>query len=102
MQIREAVARAIDAQAFVEWQRRYDYEFGESGDAIEAEDFADIYGGAKLEAAFKNADAAIRAVFDHLAANVSEGMLDAGRMHFGNQFIDMIEQAKREYEEAKG
>jgi len=48
------------------------------------------------------ANAAILAMFNHLAANVSEGMLDAGRMHFGNQFIDMIEQAKREYEEAKG
>ncbi len=75
----------------------------------------------------KMADAAILAMFNHLAANVSEGMKEYGaeagadardkaRAYNASRglagiaddqwlpaaFIAMIEQAKREYEEAKG
>jgi len=56
---------------------------------------------------YRQADAAILAMFNHLAANVSEGMSQAGFDNNTYRWADeafraMIEQARKEYEETKG
>ena len=58
----ERVAKAIDPHAFADWQRRFDYEMGKSGDAIEAKAFADWGGGSRKSEALEKARAAIEAM----------------------------------------
>lgn len=69
----ERVAKAIDPHAFADWQRRFDYEMGKSGDAIEAKAFADWGGGSRKSEALEKALAAIEAMRQPDDAMVEQG-----------------------------
>lgn len=72
----ERVAQAIDPFAFESWQRAYDYEIGQSGDAAEAKAFADWSGGKRLDEARQAARAAVEAIRNPTDHMVSAGMAE--------------------------
>lgn len=57
----EIAARAFDPFPFESWQRSYDYEMSQSGDAAEAKSFADWSIGKRVEEVRSGARAALTA-----------------------------------------